>query len=488
VQRYRWGKEEKDVRVSDAFLECYRPMDFLQNFNIVDTPGTNSVVKGHQEIIERFLPVADFLLFVFPVSNPWGAATWDFVSKLSKDRLGKVAFILSQKDLREAEDLNLIVEHLKSLAIQKIGASPPIFPVSGRLASEAKLARPFSEDRWKKSGYPALGAFISKGVAESPERRQVLEDVRDFTQSMLRVIEQKIEERTAQLDLDQYFLRELEAEVDIRREKKANDFAQKFHELTEVFMMEARESVEALERSITIPRSLLSLFRAEHIASELESELSDAVRNAVEERAGFDGQELVVNCREHWDTVVPRIKDRLQVPIPDFDEETNSLASTCERFAQRLGRSSRLAVANLKIRGSQDQQMENRRCVLRRYLSGVLCAVITAGILGALAIHPWSFVALGVGAIFLIISCIYAKTSKTLLCKNYVEKIESCRQPFVDSLSDEYKDGIHEFYLEYAGLFENVRRHIAEHKLSLGPKLERWNDLFLELKAIEQEI
>ena len=36
--------------------------------------------------------------------------------------------------------------------------------------------------------------------------------------------------------------------------------------------------------------------------------------------------------------------------------------------------------------------------------------------------------------------------------------------------------------------FENVRRHIAEHKVSLKPRLKRWNDLFLELKAIEQEI
>lgn len=488
VQWYRWGKEEKNVDVTDTLQERYRPIDFLQDFNIVDTPGTNSVVKGHQAITERFLPVADVLLFVFPVSNPWGAATWDFVSKLSKDHLGNVAFVLQQKDLRDEKDVNLIMEHLRTLAIQKIGASPQVFPVSGRAALEAKLTQPFSNQKWKESGYPALEAFISKCVAENPERRQVLSDVRNSAQVILRRIEEKIEGRTLQLDADQRFLVELEAEVDQRCEQQSKEFTTKFTVLTDVFMSEARESVDSLSRNITIIQSFFSLFRAEKLATELEGELSEAVKKAFEDRAEYDGQQLVDDCRTHWKSVVPRIKERLEVPIPDFDEETNSLTITRERFVRRLGRSSKQAVANLKLRGSMDLQMEIRRSILRRYFSGSLCSVITAGVLGALGFHPWPFVALGVALLFLAGAAIYAHKSKVVLCRNFAEKVESCRDPFADALSNEYKDGIREFYLEYGGLFENVRRHIAEHKLSLNPRLERWNDLFLELKAIEQEI
>lgn len=488
VHWYRWGKIDKNIDVTETLQERYRPIDFLQDFNIVDTPGTNSVVKGHQSITERFVPVADILLFVFPVSNPWGAATWDLVSKLSKDHLGNVAFVLQQKDLREEKDVTLIIEHLRTLAVQKIGASPQVFPVSGRMALEAKKSHPFSDRAWRESGYPALESFISKCVAENPQRRQVLSDVRDSTAVSLRRIEGKIEERTLRLDRDQSFLRELEGEVDLRREKQANEFASKFSGLTEVFMNEARESVKTLRKSITILQSFTSLFRSEKLASNLESELSDAVKQAVEIRAGYDGQELVSSCRSHWETVTPRIKDRLDVPIPDFDKETNSLASTRERFVRRLGRSSKQAVANLKLRGSLDLQMENRRSILRRYLSAALCSVITAGVLGALNFHAWPFVVLGVALLFLAGAAIYADMSKKVICRNFAEKVEVCRQPFVDGLSNEYKDGVREFYLEYAGLFENVRRHIAKHKLSLKPRLERWNDLFLELKAIEQEI
>ncbi|MGC6425812.1 MAG: dynamin family protein [Akkermansiaceae bacterium] len=488
VQWYRWGKEEENVSVTDILQERYRPIDFLQDFNIVDTPGTNSDVKGHQAITERFLPIADILLFVFPVSNPWGAATWDFVSKLSKDHLGNVAFVLQQKDLRDQKDVELIIEHLRTLAVQKIGASPPVFPVSARMALEAKLTKPFSDQLWKDSGYPALEAFVSKCVAENPERRQILADVRDSVQVALRRIEEKIEERAQSLDTDQRFLVELENEVDERREKQSKEFLTKFSGLADVFMNESRESANALRQNITIMRSFTSLYRSERLAGDLESALSDSVKKAVEGRAEYDGKQLVNDCRAHWKSVVPRIKNRLEVPIPDFDQETNALASTRGRFVRRLGRSSKQAVANLKLRGGLDLQMENRRSILRRYLSGSLCAVIAAGVLGGLGSHPWPFIALGFALLFLAGAAIYAHNSKGALGRSYIEKVESCRKPFADALSNEYQDGVREFYLEYGGLFESVRRHIAEQKLLLKPRLKRWNDLFLELKAIEQEI
>jgi ribosome biogenesis GTPase A len=51
VHWYRWGKEVKTVKTTSTLEERYRPIDFLQDFNIVDTPGTNSIAPGHQPIL-----------------------------------------------------------------------------------------------------------------------------------------------------------------------------------------------------------------------------------------------------------------------------------------------------------------------------------------------------------------------------------------------------------------------------------------------------
>ncbi|MDA1006841.1 MAG: dynamin family protein, partial [Verrucomicrobia bacterium] len=196
---YRHGVE-RNVEATEVLEERYRDIDFLQDFNIVDTPGTNSVMRGHQAITERFLPVADLVLFVFPVSNPWGAATWDFIAKLPGELEGRVAFILQQKDLRDEDELRIIKDHMGQLARQKLGEEPEVFAVSGRMAMQAKGQEPFEERLWRESGYPALEDFISKVVTESPGRRQVLRNVRDAASEALEGIETQIEGRSKEVE------------------------------------------------------------------------------------------------------------------------------------------------------------------------------------------------------------------------------------------------------------------------------------------------
>ena len=153
-----------------------------------------------------------------------------------------------------------------------------------------------------------------------------------------------------------------------------------------------------------------------------------------------------------------------------------------------LGGASKLSVAILKIRGTLDRQMEERRTVLRYYLTIILSAIMAAGSFGGLGISLAPWISLGVALFFLLGAALYSQKSKEILSANFAERIDDLRQPFAESLANDYKEGVREFYVEYGGLFEIVRRRIADQKLLLKPRLERWNNLFLELKAIEQEI
>jgi len=70
VQWYRYGDEGCDEEVTPILEERFRPIDFLMDFNLVDTPGTNSVVQGHQAITDRFLPVSDLIFGFSPPVIP----------------------------------------------------------------------------------------------------------------------------------------------------------------------------------------------------------------------------------------------------------------------------------------------------------------------------------------------------------------------------------------------------------------------------------
>ena len=183
---YRYGNPARDVEITPVLDERYRPIEFLRDFNLIDTPGTNSVIKDHQAITEKFLPTADLILFVFPVTNPWGAATWDLISRMQPEAMERMTFIVQQADQREPIDITVILGHMADLSMKRIGRVPPIFAVSGKLAYEAKRTKPFAPDLLKKSGYPALENFISKSVCESPARKQTLEVWRSQAASALR--------------------------------------------------------------------------------------------------------------------------------------------------------------------------------------------------------------------------------------------------------------------------------------------------------------
>lgn len=488
LQWYRFGKDAKVVEKSNVLEEQIRPIEFLKDFNIVDTPGTNSKDQGGVAMMERFVPVTDLLFCVFPVSNPWGASTWQFISKLPEETLRCTAFILQQADLKDPGDIEVILEHMRTLAEQKTGIRPVVYPVSGTLALDAKLNNPGSIHSLRKSGYPTLEAFISRTVSGNPERRRVMQAVHDSTQTVLQRIEEQIEARRTTLDQDQRFLAELENEVEARREGQAKQLSGRLAGLGEVFLKQGLLAKEVLAERMSIAQSLFSLFQQEKLPTRIEKELIEAVKSAVEEQAGQDGLELVSNCRTHWESVVPRIAENLAVSAPDFDKETESLNGTRERFIERLGNSAKQGVTLLKVRGTLEHQMEERRAILRRHMAGILILLSSAGLLGGMGIHPWPWVLISMACVLLLIAAGFAVRSRKNLCRDFHERIEDLQPLFSDSLADDYQDGVREFYLEYGGLFALVRRRIADQKQLLKPRLKRWNDLFLELKAVEQEI
>ena len=491
VQWYRYGEKDHDKEITPILEERFRPVDFLMDFNLVDTPGTNSVVKGHQSITDRFLPVSDLIFWVFPASNPWGASTWDFISKQEEEMIEKSIFIIQQADLRDEKDLDVIVGHMRDLSEKRIGKALPVYPVSGKLALQAKKESPFGEAMWRESGYPALEKYISEIVTKSPARREVLGKVRDAAGDVLRSIEDMIELRTRLLEGNEGFLREIEGEVDKEREKQAADFAIKFAGMRKVFAGQGEQIVQLMRQKMNVWASLKSLFTAENLPKVIESTLVDSVKTAVEEQASDDGKNLINVCRDHWETVRPRVKERLAIDLKGFDEETGGFGSTRERFIKRMGRAARQAVVNLKIRGGLDMQLTKRRAHLKGWLYVCLILLLAAGVTGSLKLEPYPYLPLGLlaGAVAGMVAFAFrSRATREEIITSFKEKLDDAQVPFADSLGSDYRDGIRDFYIEYGNLLESVRRHIANAKLELQPNLEQWNALFLELKEIEQEL
>ena len=493
---FRYGEKTRNKEITPQVEECYRQVEFLKHFNLMDTPGTNSSVKEQQQITQRFFPSSDLIFWVIPESNPWGASLWDFISSQPESILKKSVLILHRKDSGDGSDLEIVLGHVRDLARQRLAHVPPIFPVSSELAWQAKLANPVDSELWHESGYPEFEQHIADAVDHSPARQRMLIDIRRAMAEVLRNVEHAVEQRASQLNDNEQFLRGLEAEVDEERESHSSDFEIKFAEMRELFAGKNKEAKRYVRRKLGFWSTLKSLFTAENTSKTIEACLADSIESSVKAQASIDGGCLVDDCRKHWETVRPRVDKKLSIQLDDFDCVGEGFGAIRESFNERMANSAHQAVMNLRIRKGINPQVVARREHLKSWLYITLIFFLLAGVTGALQVVLGLgvvalYVSLGMLALALLSSLFFAirvRVTGKKITKSLGRRLERARMSFAWALERDYKDGVRGFYIEYGSLLSHVRRHIFEAQQEFRPNLKQRNRLFLELMIIEREM
>lgn len=484
---YRHGNPARGAEIAPLVEERRLPLEFLKDFNPVDTPGTNSANPALQEIASRFLPAADLIFFVFPVTNPWGAATWNFISGLSSEMLDRAVFVIQQADQREA-DLPVIRGHMADLAMKRLGRVPPIFAVSAKLAQQAGSAAPAAQDLLRASGYPAVGDFISRHIDESPSRRSMIRDWHGQASAALRCVEERIEEQTRAIESHNRFMDGIEREIDRIREQFVTRLPQHLAEVAGVFETEADWTAKRLRGRLRALPSLLRLFIGDRTGREIEAAFTQRLQAAVETVAEKDGDEVVDACEEHWEKLGERVKSTMGVDLTTASPVAETLATAKARFVAGLGSAAGLGIGNLKVRNHLDKELRRRNLALRSFMLMAMVLVTAGAICGALGV-PWAPAILcGLGAAFFSGAVLTAwKTGNAITHDFQIRLLDTCGA-FASTLRADYEDALRLVFRDYATCLSDVRTHIARQKLSMEPRLQRWQDLFLTLKAIEQDL
>ncbi len=485
---YQYADRAADVAVAPLLEERHRPVEFLRNFNLIDTPGTNSVVKGHQEITLEFLPTADLILFVFPVSNPWGAATWNFLSELTADSLQRVVFIVQQADQRDANDLKVILGHLKDLAQKRIGSAPPVFAVSGKLAFEAKRATPFDRRKHAASGFVELEQFISHQVCESSDRKAALEGWRYQSAAALRNIEDQIEKQTVNLNIQGRFLDTIEREIDDIRERFVKRLPSHLAEVAEVFESEAVWAAKKLRGKLGVIPSVYRIFAGDRTGTAMESMFVGRLQTAVEKVAEKDGIEVVEVCRSHWNELCARVKEAMGVDLGEAAPLDATLATAKTRFVQRLGHAARQGIGDLKVRNQLEKDLRRRNVALKSFTFMTLLLTTAGATCGALGV-PWAPAILcALAMMFLLGGSLAAIITRKSITADFQKRLLDTCGGFASTLRSDYEEALRIVFQDYASSLTAVRTHLAKEKHAIEPRLKRWQDLFLTLKAIEQDL
>ena len=168
VNLLEYGAEPVRVERSPHLHTITTPVEFLRDIHVVDTPGTNAVIREHEAITADFLPRSDLVLFVTSADRPFTESERQFLATI-REWGKKVVIVLNKIDLFESDtDLETVVAFIAQHARELLGAAPEIFPVSARQALRAKLGEPAV---WGASRFEALEQYMHQRLDERERLR-----------------------------------------------------------------------------------------------------------------------------------------------------------------------------------------------------------------------------------------------------------------------------------------------------------------------------
>ena len=102
IQLVRYGEAIGSSRDATGLRVVTAPVELLRDLHIVDTPGTNAIVREHERLTLDFMPRADLVLFVTSADRPFTETERVFLDVI-RDWGKKIVLVVNKIDILERE-------------------------------------------------------------------------------------------------------------------------------------------------------------------------------------------------------------------------------------------------------------------------------------------------------------------------------------------------------------------------------------------------
>jgi len=485
VYIFRYASEEKSTEVSSKLTERYLPIPFLRDFNVVDTPGTNTMVKEHQMVAEDFMPRADIVLFVFSVANPWTQSNWEFLDFLQKTWLKNLIFVLQQIDLREPTEIDVIHRHLQDTAMRRLGFVPPIFAVSARKALLARTSGLDKEKLWEESAFAPLEEQIDFIVTQSSPRMLKLRSTFQTARVALDDLNREIRGFLDKISADTAVLDRLDGILATRREQMLRQTTTLVREVERAYDETTKERAQLLQQSQSWWRSFSLIWRRTAGQQELHSKLEAQLRQLMQPQMEKSIRTLEADLRGLW----PQMQDLLENQL-SADLQKEARQSVPDFAGQRREFSESIQTAFIDILAGKALQERLARSYSQTSISLriIVAIIIIAGTVAVFTktqsvVAASALVIAGIGGITAIF---LAFNHRRKVLRDYERQLSPKRTEFTQTLEKQFAKAIDSFCAEMAKKFRSLGEICQTRLRRYQPWSRRADDLepkFAELKS-----
>ena len=489
IYEFKYGETDHDVQISDHITALYRRIDFLKDFNIVDTPGTNTIVANHQEITENFVPMADLIVFVFAVTNPWAASAWDFLRLIGQQWKKNIVFVIQQADLRDPHEVEIVSRHLDQTVLQILGASCPIFAVSAKKALLAKTSSNVDRDKmWSESHLGALEDWITKTVSQSEERGGKLRSVAQTAQVVAGGLRARLQGSLDMLKSDQEKLASIRSTFDSRKTQSQRQIGGVIREIEQAYDACRERGEKELEERLTFFKTVKMVFSGSRWEKDFQDKVESEVKKEVQTKIEHALSLLESDLRSMWQDLQDKVniefgsetKKQVRAVMPGFLTQR-------QEVLQKLQLTLLEQMSDAKIK-EQLQSLFGETARWLRVPTSVAAAGGIATVIAALTHTALLDVTGTVAGVAALTGTLYAVWRRKKTLRQYRDQMNEKRRDLVRAVESQLTHAIEAFYQEVGLTFSPLENFCDSEFKRHAPLRERIESLDLAFGSIKSQL
>ena len=445
IQELVYGTERQIESLGDSWQRIALPKEVLREITMVDTPGTNSIVKDHQTITENYIPQSDLVVFVFSAVNPHTKSAWELLTLIKKEWHRKVVFVLQQSDRASQRELTTNLEHVRQYAHDRQVENPIVFTLSAKREMEGIPENAFVEFR------NFLQNTIACGEAWRMKVEQSYQTIRSV---MTRLLAHLRAEKTA-VDDERAFYQNLLCQVDAREEKARGLKLLIVDKLAATYDTLARQSEDEFAKGLRVGklfRGAVPFLRDKDTDAwlrDLKSNFETSARREIKAEALQVSMDLFNEMRTMMDDLTQSIARRQERVRADVSfPRASDQVGTLQRLRAKLDG---VRVDENILRGKVAETTDVRKLAVAGSLLAAL-GVIIAALSPILWLDITGGIFLGTGIFLVVIGLFWRRTS---VMKDFKQRLGDSQQQFRDRLDSEFSE-------IFDRLFYEVRQALTE--------------------------
>jgi small GTP-binding protein len=493
VTMLRFGEQKQMAPTERAQLEVQYPAEFLRDISIVDTPGTNAVLREHERLTEDFVPRSDLILFVTSADRPFTESERAFMERI-RAWGKKVVIVLNKVDLLTTpEGLDAIMSFVRDSCKRLLGFQPEIFPISALQAQQSFSAIGHDAiDLWESSRFAALENYLFTTLDEKERVRLKLLSPLGVMQRLLGEGRSAVEQRAALLAEDARTVQNIDQQLQLYQADMEENFTHRLGEIENIVLEMRERGDRFFDETIRFGR-IFDLMQGQRIRAAFDSAVIGDSAQRIDETV----QELIDWLVEHehrlWQDVMEYLERRRQVSARRDEQMVGSVSRQFDYNRRTLLQSVARAATNVVKTYDEKAEAASLSQDLRSAVTlaatasvgGVGLGAAIVALIGTLAADVTGILA---GSVLLALGLYVIPAQRTRAKRNFNEKMNELRTRLHDAMNDQFNKEINHSIERVRDALAPYTRFVRAEQQKADEMQSRVDHLNAEVIDMQREI